>query len=275
MEVQIPPKTDYVRYFELSESVLQELLPKLTEEQIVSLVSNVNWVAFPLPGEESRDEIENRPDPHIDLRLLESTVRIGLRCNTVNSVDKLQNILQEYHLPEKDALIASMLKLDDDFQTMVYAKIKEHNWSERAEYRVRFAERTNKLDKAGFDKMFQRSSEIREEGKRRMREEHLPHNPVTPVIEIAFTTIARGNDQLFLDKLSQLKPIYATSLKVKTASSIRAELRASNSKKSRMSSRTAIFNCPKCGKEFTKEDAKLRRFCDVEGMKIQTTFVYN
>lgn len=255
--------------------MLQDLLPKLSDEQIVSFVSNQNWVAFPIPGEETKDDVENRPDAHIDLRLLRNTLRIGLRCNTVPSVDKLKNVLHDFHAQEKIALTESMQKLDSDFQTAVYAKIKEHNRAERAEYKTRFQTQTNQLDRAGVEEMFRWSGQIREEGKRRMKEGDLPHNPVTPVIDLAFTTIDRNENQLYLSKLAQLKPIFETCLKVKTDSSIRAALRNNAAKKSKVISRSAQFTCSKCGKKFSREDAKQKKFCDVDGMKIQTVFVYN
>jgi predicted RNA-binding Zn-ribbon protein involved in translation (DUF1610 family) len=275
LEVQIPSKADYIPFFRLSEDILQELLPRLSEEQIIALVSNENWVPFPLPGEETKDEIDNRKDPHIDLKLTQSAMRIGLRCNTVRSVDKLENILVEYHSPEKRALIQSLGELEDDFQTVVYAKIKEHNWSERAEYQSRFQKQTNLLDEAGVEEMFGISGQIREEGRNRMKDERLPHNPVTPVIELCFTTIESKNEQLFVSKLKQLKPIYETCLKVKTTAWIKAEERRNTSGMSKMSTRIAQFKCPKCGKGFSKEEAMRRKFCDVDDMKIQTVFVYN
>ena len=150
LEIRIG-KSDYIPFFRLSEVVLQDLLPKIPDEEIVSLVSNSNWVALPLPGETSKEEIENRPDPHIDLRLNGATMRIGLRCNTVSSVEKLQNILTEYHSREKDALLEAMKRIDDDFETVVYAKIKEHNWSERAIYDPQFQMQTNKIDETSIE----------------------------------------------------------------------------------------------------------------------------
>lgn len=276
MEAQVPAKEDYIHFFRLAETVLLDLLSKLSSEEIVSLVSNENWVAFPLPEEETKDEIENRSDPHIDLKLLQNTIRIGVRCNTVSSVDKLKNILQDYHTSDKAALVASMQALDGDFQTAVYAKIKEHSRFEPGEYQIKFQKQTNQLDAEGIDEMFRRSSEIREEGRRRLEEEHLGRNPVTPVIDIAFATVDKRNDQLFLSKLSQLKPIFETCLRVKTAASIRAEQRKSSPKKvNKLISRRATFSCPKCGKQFTEEEAKQKKFCDVDGMKIRTVFVYN
>jgi hypothetical protein len=123
--------------------------------------------------------------------------------------------------------------------------------------------------------MFLISNSIREEGRHRQRTEHLPHNPVTPVIEIAFTVITR-DDELFRQKLLQLKPIYETCLKVKTGSTIRAEERSSrSSQKTKLSTRKTIFVCPHCQRQFTKEYAKQRKFCDADGMKIRTVFVFN
>jgi hypothetical protein len=178
-------------------------------------------------------------------------------------------------MPEKDALVGWMKKLDGDFQTAVYAKIKEHNWSERADYQTKFRSQTINLDKKGIEEMFEESRQIREEGKSGMKDEHKPHNPVTPVVDLAFTTIERGNDPLFLSKLSQLRPIYETCLKVKTAGSIRAELRKLSPKKSKVAARTVIYSCPKCGKEFTREEKKQRKFCEVDQMRIRAVFVYN
>ncbi|HXQ92714.1 MAG TPA: hypothetical protein VN739_06880 [Nitrososphaerales archaeon] len=268
MEVRIG-KSDYIAFFRLSEAVLQDLLPILPDEEIVSLVSNSNWVALPMSGETSKEEIENRPDAHIDLRLDGATVRIGLRCNTVSSVEKLQNILEDYHSREKGTLLEAMKGLDGDFQTIVYAKVKEHNWSERANYDSRFQLQTNKIDETAIDLMFERAKQIRTEGIDRMRDENKPYNPVTPVIDVAFSTIARDDEQLFKSKLSQLKPMYETCFKVKTATALKAELRR------KPKTREVMYCCPKCGKNYSKDEARSKRFCDDDWMKIRAIFINN
>ncbi|HYB04546.1 MAG TPA: hypothetical protein VED17_08790 [Nitrososphaerales archaeon] len=275
MEVQAPAKTEYIPFFRLSEPVLGQLLPRLSDEQIAELVSNENWVPFPVSEEETKGEMENRLEPHIDLSLTEITVRLGIRCNPVQSVDKLRNILEEYHTPERNALVEAMNNLDDDFQTVVYAKLKEHFWFEKGEHQARFQKQTNQLDEVGIRAMLTESSKIRQEGKTRMKEENLSVNPETPVIEIAFITLDRSDKRLFQHKLAQLKPIYETCLKVKTERCIRAEMKKLATEKHRVPSRTAIFSCTVCGKQFSKEEARLMKFCDVDAMKIRVTFVYN
>ena len=238
-------------------------------------MSNENWVAFPVSKEETKGEMENRLEPHIDLSLTDAAVRLGIRCNPVQSVDKLQNILVEYHTAERNALVEAMKNLDDDFQTVVYAKLKEHFWFEKGDHQARFQRQTNLLDEVGIREMLGASSKIRQEGKTRMKEENLSVNPETPVIEIAFTRLDRSDERLFQSKLAQLKPIYETCLKVKTESSIRAEMKKLAPEKPKVPPRTAIFGCAKCGKEFSKEEARLQKFCDVDGVKIRVTFLYN
>src|SRR5579872_3593370 len=115
--------------------------------------------------------------------------------------------MHEFHVNEKNTLSDSMQKLDDDFQTVVYSKVKDHNRAERAKYPVEFQRPTNQLDETGINQLFHVSAKIREEGKYRMKNAGMPHNPVTPVIDIAFTTFDRGDTKMFGSKLLQLRPI--------------------------------------------------------------------
>jgi hypothetical protein len=126
-------KSDFLQWVRLSEEILgSSLVAHLPDEKVLELVSNRGgWIGLPLPGEFDKEEIENRPDPHIDLKLRSNTIRIGMRCNTVKSIEKLANILEAAHSREKEELIAHMKRLDDDFATEVYSKIKERNFGER------------------------------------------------------------------------------------------------------------------------------------------------
>ena len=270
LEIQIE-RSDYIPFFRLSETILGDRLPKLTDEEIMSFLSNANWIAFPMPGEKTKEEIENRPFPHIDLNIQGTTVRIGLRCNTVKSVDRLRNVLESYHSSEKAAILEAMKNLDDDFQTIVYAKIKEHNWSERGKHESKFQIQSNRIDEASIKQMFDTAGKIREEGSSRMRDEHKPHNPVTPVIEIAFVTIPKNDEQLFRAKLTQMERIFETCLKLKTLGFIRSEARRKS--KAKLGNREVSFGCPKCGTEYSKEEARSKKFCDVDGMKIHAIFI--
>ena len=126
---------------------------------------------------------------------------------------------------------------------------------------------TNKIDESAIDRMFERAKQIRTEGVDRMKDENKPYNPVTPVIDIAFATIAKNDEQLFKSKLSQLKPMYETCLMVKTTSALKAEMR----RKSK--TRETIYCCSKCGKKYSKDEARSKKFCDLDGMRIHAIFI--
>jgi hypothetical protein len=116
-------RSNYVPWYRLAQDVLGDLLPNLSDAEIVSRVSRLNYLIFPLEGETTKDEAANRPDPHIDIKLGERTIRIGLRCNSIASVEKMRNILDSFHSKEKQELLNELEKLDDDFQTAIYSKI--------------------------------------------------------------------------------------------------------------------------------------------------------
>jgi len=266
-------KSDFVPWVRLSETVLgDDLMQILSDEQIEDLVSNKDWIGLLLPEEDGKDEMKSRADPHIDLKLTDSTIRIGMRCNTVKSVEKLANILEGYHSKDREELINVIRKLDDDFTTEVYAKIKDHNFSESGRYETKFKALTNSIDQSSIDRMFNEAKRIREEGTQRMKDELLPHNPVTPVIDVAYVTIPKDETQ-FTSKMSQLKPVFEISLRVKTTSELRAEEKKRAELRKTFIPRVRGYSCVKCGKEYSEADARRLRFCPADGMRIRFTAV--
>jgi hypothetical protein len=145
-----------------------------------------------------------------------------MRCNTVASVEKIMNILDEIQTSEKQELISEMGKLDDGFHTQVLNKIKETNFAHIDAYERKFSMRSNRIDNKLTDQLFNEIKEIREEGKRRLKQEHLSLNPETPVLDITFTTI-KQDPKVFKHKLSQIKRMYEICLSVKTSSELRVQ----------------------------------------------------
>jgi hypothetical protein len=260
-------RSDCGYWYRLAEEVLGTLIPHLSDKEISQLTpKRANWFPIPLPSETEIKDVANRPDPHIDLKIVDDdTIRIGMRCNSVASVEKIINILDAMQTTEKQELIAEMSKLDDSFQTQVLNKIKETNFAHVDSYELKFNIRSNKIDNEQINRLFNKIEEIREEGKRRLKEEHLSLNPETPVLDIAFTTI-KQNPKVFKNKLSQIRRMYEICLSVKTVS----ELRAQKKKLQKTQDTQYIIKliCSKCGKEFASNSQTGLRFCDVDGMRI-------
>lgn len=244
------------------------LIPHLSDDQITKFTpQRSNWFPIPLASEVRVDEVANRPDPHIDFKIFDDgTIRIGMRCNTVASVEKIKNILDSLQNEERQELISEMRKLDDSFQTQILAKIKETNYAHVDDYRVKFAKASNQIDQQTIDQIFASLDTIREEGRKRMKDENLTLNPETPVLDVTFVKISQ-DPVVFKQKLTQMKRMYEICLRVRTSSELRKERK---SVESRQAQKITKLRCSKCGKEYTADTAGTLKFCDEDGMRIIT-----
>lgn len=64
-------KKKYIKWYRLAEEVLGDLLPHLSEGEIIDKVSNTDWLMLPISKEESRREGINRDAPNVYIGLWE------------------------------------------------------------------------------------------------------------------------------------------------------------------------------------------------------------
>lgn len=80
-------KHNYISWYRLVEAVFGDLVPRLTDRDIVSFVSRNHWLILPQRGEDDKQEATRRSDSHISFALDKPMcIRIGLVCNTLSSV---------------------------------------------------------------------------------------------------------------------------------------------------------------------------------------------
>ncbi len=264
---------DYTPWYRLAEEVLGDVIPRLSDEEILQLTSKRgDWFGIPLTSEVNKEQVANRHDPHIDFKIFDEddSIRIGIRCNTVPSVEKMTNVLSDLHDGERAALLSEMQKLDDDYQTQVLAKIKESNFAHVDSYRTELITQTNRVDQEVLARIFRTLASIREEGLDRKRDEELALNPVYPVLDLAFVFVKRSDPELFKEKLSKLRRIYEICLSVKTSSELnkvrKEREREEEEYRKQRAARIPRFACSKCGREYSR--ASNLRFCEDDGMRI-------
>lgn len=258
---------DYIAWYRLAQEVLGTLIPALTDEEIRAVSPRrANWFAVPLASESSANEVANRHDPHVDFKLTDDgrRIRIGIRCNTVASVEKLENILNSFHGNEKADLVSEMQKLDGDFQTRVMAKIKETNFAHVDGYETKFEIASNSINDNVIEEIFEATRRIRNAGIVRKKDESLSLNPETPVLDLCYVTVS-AEPSIFKEKLNQMKRIYEICLCVRTSSELREESRKRKVDEEDFETK---YVCAKCAKEFPVGSARGMRFCDEDGMRI-------
>ncbi|MDA4129478.1 MAG: hypothetical protein OK457_01785 [Thaumarchaeota archaeon] len=258
LEIQVQEQRS-VKWYRLAEEVLGEsLLAHLDDASIVNRVSGNEILIFPLPAEETKEQTSNRPDPVIYVidREGDETLQLGLECNTLKSVAKLRNILDAYHAGEKSEFLKCLLAVDDGFQTLVYTKLKPHNFAESPEYRADLKVQSNAINEAEIDRIFSLVDAIRQSGVEWRLKEGLSHPPEVPSIDIVCTQVAR-EEEPFKRKLDQIKALFEITLRVKNDSELRKAKVGTEKNKPKV---TKIL-CTSCKIEYSHEQYQESRFC--------------
>ena len=250
------------------------MIPSLKDNEIKENISSKDWLIFPLPTEEGKLQAVNRSDPHIDITLRDpGKIRIGIRCNTVKSVERLRNILEIYHLNEKTQLVQQLRALDDRFFTQIISKHKEYNFAQAPKHETLFDEKSNTLNEAKIEQIFNLVKEIRQRGIDKKREQSLGFLPEAPVIDLVAVSVPL-EEEAFRSALAIIGPIFETCLRVKTQSEIVREKKRPAKKRSKV---FVGYICTRCSTKLqVQEVTNLRsNFCPKCGTLVEPLFQEN
>jgi len=210
----------YVKWFKIAQEVLgNNLIRKLDDADVVNWISRENWLMLPLPTETDMKQAKNRQDPNIYITLFETKsgkerIGIGLTCNTIKSVEKMQNILDSYHDSDRERLLFTLKKLDDNFKASVSSKIKEFHFAQSPEYDCKFELQSNKIDEKNIKKIFKITNDIRERGLRLKDLRGTTHPIEAPTFNLAYCEFPL-DEKKFRKKMCELMPVLEACLRVK------------------------------------------------------------
>lgn len=254
----------YIKYYKIAHDVLgKELLKTIDDNQITNeWLSREGWLMFPLPDENNLDEAKNRLNPNIYIYPSvdgeNEYVHLGITCNTLDSVEKMKNILDNYHSDEKDKLLASMKKLDNSFETKVSSKIKENHFAQSPIYDDTFSIKSCDIANS-IDEMFENVKTIRSRGEERKKIKGTSHPIETPVIDLIYCVL-KSDEEIFREKIQQIKQIFESCICIKDSAGLKKE-------KKRLSSKIGALK-----NEINKKKIMLRsiRYRNTMGMPLPT-----
>jgi hypothetical protein len=221
-------KSRLIELYRITESSLQTLVPKVTDEQIDKFISNNKWLVIPTSLEFNKKDSINRPDPNMFINLSESgKIELGIVCNTLKSVERMKNILHGFHGKEKTLIIDELSKLDGTFNTTLEKKIKHDNYAQTPIYEIDIKVPSQLIDDSTLHRIFQRSDEILIEGRLEMKQRKISWLPVSPHLNLALAWLD-DNDDVFKEKVKQLEHVYEIALKIKTDKEIVADEKRRN-----------------------------------------------
>lgn len=222
---------------------------------------------LPLPHETELKHAESRPFPNIYLsRDQQNVLFLGLTCNTIESVEKMRNILLPHQNEQKQLLISYLKKLDPQFKLSLLAKLKDH-WSSIPTYRTEIELPSRDIDDISIIEIFRRADVIRKRGKEVPAVHSKNYPSETPVLELASAPIQGGKEE-FVSKLGELKLVLQTCLRIRTKAEFDRE------EATRPKRKIVEYRCSKCGLYFSEDQYRASRFCPDDGMRILVIIRY-
>lgn len=246
-------KKKYVKWYRLAERALGDLVPHpKSNSDITKWVSKENWLMIPTLTERTIVEARNRPDPNIYFALGNERISLGLICNTLASVEKMRNLLHNYHANERTEFLTHMKGLDNNFLTEVTVKKKPHHYAQPPTYETDYEMQANKVDDKVITEIFRRVDNIRNVGIQEKEIDDKSWPPITPGLAIASKEVDYA-EQDFLKAMAELRPLYDVCLRIKTGAEIERELRKLQRQK------VTIMMCPRCHSSY--EPPLTGKFC--------------
>lgn len=249
----------YIKLYNIAyEELGSNLVRKLSDSEVINWISRENWLMLPLPAETKMENAKNRWNPNIYIILYKinsgkEKIGVGLTCNTIDSVEKMRNILDSYHNPERESLLSALKKLDKTFTASVSSKIKENHFAQSPDYERKLEIKSNQIDDKIIKNIFQITDEIRKRGIKLMESRGTSHPIEAPTFELAYCEF-QMNEDIYRKKLQELKPVFETCLHVKRSGELERE-------KKKIEDSQIILKCKKCGKTVTEDEYVKNKFC--------------
>jgi len=203
----------------------------LDTKEVFKFISRNNWLIIPAGEEKDKSESITRSDPNIYFSLRrEEKIRVGLVCNTLESVRRIRNVLHGFHTVDKENFISELKKLDGAFVTVVERKLKEYNPRQTPKYEREFEFPTNMIDDSTLSGVFEKIDRITEESDRMIKMDRKRWRVLAPRLVIAEVGIDRDESK-FKEVLRRLKPLYEIALRIKTDEQIHEEVRQRETRK--------------------------------------------
>jgi hypothetical protein len=106
-------RSKYVDWYKVVQGELGELLPPLSDDEVIDCVTVDDEANIPL-GDGSK------PLPALHMKVGEGGVTLAITYGEKSSMDHLANILKDYHSDHRNRLLQELASLDARYQTRLY-----------------------------------------------------------------------------------------------------------------------------------------------------------
>ncbi|MHA2075872.1 MAG: hypothetical protein ACW97X_14725 [Candidatus Hodarchaeales archaeon] len=201
-------RNKYVGWYFLLKEIFDDLVPDLTNDEILHNVSRDDILVIPTIFEDAKPT-DKKYVPNLFMILTNERIRLGLVFGNKKSVDNFQNIFHEANIEIYNRLFKILSELPNDYETKLFI---QNNSKEKEKLLRKYI--TNKLDTLILDRLFDEAKYYRQTRREEKENKVIYKPPQKTKIYLIEQNIPL--DQVrFVQSLQNIKPIYEVLFKIK------------------------------------------------------------
>jgi hypothetical protein len=197
----------YVGWYRLMEEELGDLVPSLSEREVMENVSAEDVLTVPLGEPEMAD---GKPLPSLRLRLRDQGLELAIVYESKNSVEHLENIFRETHREEHGRLFTLLGGLHAGYETKLYTRSGEGSGMELTRRYL-----SSRMDGELLRRLLDEADELRKGGRRIVNNQSVYVKPQSPDIHLASVSNPLSQEG-FRETLREMKPLIGLLSDIKT-----------------------------------------------------------
>ncbi|MCW4048894.1 MAG: hypothetical protein NWE89_04075 [Candidatus Bathyarchaeota archaeon] len=208
----------YIGWYRLLKEEYGDLVPTLTENEVMENVSSEDVLVVP----HSQTE---KSIPKLFFKLTDDKITVGVVYDSKKMIDHLLNIWKEYHDKDRTLLFAKLSELDPRYETRLYKVPRDTGKPEILRNYV-----ASRMDETLLKRVIDEADALRRGGRQEIGNASVyvqPQNPVIHFIEVKTPL----NPEEFKHALRDMKPIIELLMNIKTQREIIKERLSKPAKK--------------------------------------------
>ena len=214
-------RAKYVGWYRLAEEELGDLIPRLSEREVMENVSTEDVLIVPPREPGAADE---KPLPSLQLRLRDQGLELAIVYGSKKTLAHLENVFRETHREVHERLFTLLDGLPTEYETKLYSG--NSDGSERELIRRYLSSR---LDGGLLRRLLDEADELRKGGRKIVNNQSVYVKPRSPELHLASISTPLSQEA-FRQALREMRPLIELLSGIKTRREVIGERLARSSK---------------------------------------------
>lgn len=179
--VSVEGKKQYIEWYNLAQETIdnEEIIPKISDDRIIDVVSERNWLPIPIKIEQTKEHTKNRDNCKIWISIGRAfgdpinskKIQMGLSYNNQKGIDRFVNLLLPFNSELRKSVVEKFSKTDPRYKLIIYRKVKEFNYAQVPDYDPVLEFAVNKIKDKEINEILELVQRLSVEARQKSKEE--------------------------------------------------------------------------------------------------------